>query len=177
MITCDCSDIYAGEYGPDCIRETYPVARKPHQCCECRETIQKGEKYEYVRGCWEGSFETYKTCMTCVNIRDAYCGSAFVYGELAETISECMGFWYPDDPEEYRDAEREPELWQIRQLERDKQEERNLARYGTRHPERTSVLASSLGPENQEKQEEGRKLLAQRAWWEKQRCQTKQQQK
>ena len=45
----------------------------------------------------------YKTCATCVRIRDWYCSSGFFCGELASQIYECLEFDYrtvPDDNDE-----------------------------------------------------------------------------
>lgn len=92
--SCDCGDT------PEFYEETYPVAKKRHQCCECREVINPGEKYERVAGKWEGDFLTFKTCMTCVNIRDHYCPHGSIFGELAEQISNCLGFDYREQVDE-----------------------------------------------------------------------------
>lgn len=44
-------------------------ARKPHICEECRGPILKGERYEFVAGCWEDTVSTFKTCERCHDIR------------------------------------------------------------------------------------------------------------
>ncbi|MEG1042918.1 MAG: hypothetical protein RSE94_23685 [Pseudomonas sp.] len=49
---------------------TEPVARKRHACCECRGHIEPGRRYKLVSGCWEGSMESFKTYMPCVQARD-----------------------------------------------------------------------------------------------------------
>jgi hypothetical protein len=36
--------------------ETQPVARKQHQCEQCLRPILKGERYNYYRGLFEGTF-------------------------------------------------------------------------------------------------------------------------
>ena len=43
-------------------------ARKEHECCECRQTIEKGQFYEVVTGCWDGVWSEFKTCSDCVAI-------------------------------------------------------------------------------------------------------------
>jgi hypothetical protein len=113
-INCDCSDIFASENGPDVISIDNPIARKQHYCCECGDKIIKGEKYELVKGCWEGSWLRFKTCMFCVKLREIYCPGGYTYTELAETIQGCLGFWYPDDPDTWPDEPRKPEPWQLR---------------------------------------------------------------
>jgi hypothetical protein len=45
-------------------------ARKDHQCCECNEIIQVGQRYEHVKALWDGSFGEFKTCLICSRIRD-----------------------------------------------------------------------------------------------------------
>ena len=43
------------------------VARKSHKCCECREEIKAGDRYEYIFSVFEGDIYTYKTCEFCAN--------------------------------------------------------------------------------------------------------------
>jgi len=97
-ISCDCSN--EGYDHADIYQEEYPVARKPHRCCECGEIIQPGQKHHKVRGLWDGSWDTFRTCMTCYNIRDHYCSHGYVFGGLREALGECLGFDYTDIPEE-----------------------------------------------------------------------------
>jgi len=101
-ISCDCS-IDHGEYA-EFYREEFPVARKPYKCCECGETIKRGQKYNKVTACWDGRFSTYRTCMPCKSIRDKYCPNGFIFELLRETISECLGFDYTEVPEDDGDA-------------------------------------------------------------------------
>lgn len=44
-------------------------ARKQHQCEECSGYILPGERYEHVRGKWNGDVDTFKTCERCVDLR------------------------------------------------------------------------------------------------------------
>jgi len=63
------------------------VARKDHRCSECGETIPKGDKYERVTGLWGDSIDTFKTCLSCVEIRDHFaCGNGFIFGQVWEDI-------------------------------------------------------------------------------------------
>jgi hypothetical protein len=67
-------------------------ARKEHKCCACGETIQVGQIYEYTTYKFEGIFITDKTCLTCVRIRNDFCGPM---GEgLQDHILECLGVNY-----------------------------------------------------------------------------------
>jgi len=65
-------------------------ARKPHVCCECREPIVPGQRYELVKGCWEGDWSSHKTCLPCVAIRDQYCCDGYVYGGLWWALIKAM---------------------------------------------------------------------------------------
>jgi len=86
---CDCSNLQAGECGPDVFSMATRVARKQHVCCECGEYILPGDKYEHVSGCWDGTWDTYKTCGGCVWMRNRYCSGGWIYGELFEQLEEC----------------------------------------------------------------------------------------
>jgi hypothetical protein len=47
----------------------YPKANKDHRCCECSGEIKRGEKYQKVKGCWDGKWHTFKTCEDCADLR------------------------------------------------------------------------------------------------------------
>lgn len=55
---------------PQPYREAMCKARKEHKCCECRRIIQPGDMYQRAEGCWDGHFETFKTCVRCARLRD-----------------------------------------------------------------------------------------------------------
>lgn len=102
-IGCSCICSYDGE-APDVSNTTWPKARKEHECCECGEAIEPGQRYERTSGLWDGFWDTFKTCRACVRIRADVCCGGFVYGELRELISEEFGFDYvtgecPEDEE------------------------------------------------------------------------------
>lgn len=147
-INCDCSDVYACA-GDSFVREKTIRARKQHHCCECGDVIEKGEEYQVASGCWDGSWYHFKTCSFCVMLRDTYCPGGYIYGELAETIQECLGLWYPSDPATTgKDEPREPEKWQLRVLAEEKKRQENVERYGVADPGVTSVLATSWERKN-----------------------------
>ena len=54
---------------PSVMDETYPKANRKHRCCECGSDIKKGDKYQKVKGCWDGEWQTFKTCMDCADLR------------------------------------------------------------------------------------------------------------
>lgn len=78
-------------------------ARKRWECCECPEPIQPGEEYHYVRGLWDGTWRTFRTCMPCKRIRDEYMTCGFVYGQLGQDLKECWGFDYRTVPTDEED--------------------------------------------------------------------------
>jgi hypothetical protein len=49
---------------PKIINQTKRKARKPHKCCECWTTIEKGEVYQCIEGLWD-DFHTYRMCLDC----------------------------------------------------------------------------------------------------------------
>jgi len=87
----------SGGEAPRLTRESFPVARKEHTCCECGSTVTKGEKYEKIDGLWD-DFETYKTCMFCSGVRisahsdfDLMSDEGFAFGELWECVGSDYG--------------------------------------------------------------------------------------
>ena len=96
-ISCDCSCDIDG--GPNFSKETFPKARKNHKCCECKDSILPGSKYNRIKGMWDGKFLTFCTCMACHRIREHYCSSGYMLGDLRDQISECIGFDYTEIPE------------------------------------------------------------------------------
>lgn len=63
---CDCDGEPPEFYDANIVR-----ARKPHRCCECLSEIEPGEHYEHVAGKWQGDFATFKTCIECIELREA----------------------------------------------------------------------------------------------------------
>lgn len=80
MCDCDYSD-------PPTFYESKMVrGRKTHRCCECLRTIEKGEQHQYTTGLWDGNFEDFRTCDTCLAMiaevkLECYC-HGFVMDEL-----------------------------------------------------------------------------------------------
>lgn len=86
MVTC--CPLSSGDDGPTFATTTTPTAAKEHPCCECHEPIPKGARYEKTSGCWEDTFSTYRTCLSCVEIRDHFACSGWIYGELWNDLAE-----------------------------------------------------------------------------------------
>lgn len=75
---------------PSVFRESFPVARKAHRCYECRRMIQKGEKYRYIFGVWEGTSDTMHICAHCQALAEwmvVLCGG-HPYGDLYSELDE-----------------------------------------------------------------------------------------
>ena len=89
---------------PRCFTETWPVARKPHKCCECSSIIPVGEKHHCYFGVWDMA-ETFRTCPVCEILRKevvakpGYMGGDFedepntwpAFGRLLDHISRNDG--------------------------------------------------------------------------------------
>lgn len=78
--------------GPECYVVAEPRAKKFHRCCECGGGIQIGETYEKTFGIWDGDPLQFKTCLGCVEIREALAAGSpdgqWYYGNLAEEVEE-----------------------------------------------------------------------------------------
>lgn len=55
---------------PSCYCHETPMARRAHQCCECRGEIKPGEIYHRHHGVWDGEGATYKVCADCEALKD-----------------------------------------------------------------------------------------------------------
>lgn len=87
-MTVTCCPLSYGDEGPRFSNTTTPKARKEHQCCECREVIPIGATYEKTVGNWDGNFETYLTCLSCVEIRNHFACSGWIFEHVWEDIEE-----------------------------------------------------------------------------------------
>ncbi len=78
----------------DVWNETRPTAKKAHRCEECRENIEVGSKYQRVESLFDGHWETTKTCLLCVELREHFsCGRSTIMGELWASLEESF---FPD---------------------------------------------------------------------------------
>jgi hypothetical protein len=97
MISCDCS-VDCDEPCLVCCEVTRK-ARKEHRCCECRETIRVGQRYVEETGIdYDHDPFCYRTCLPCHAIRERYCPGGWCWGDLAQTIYDCLEFDYRKVP-------------------------------------------------------------------------------
>ena len=75
------------------------TARKKHVCCECREDISPGDKYEHVSGKSESRFFVYKTCLGCMRIRDDLFCEGYYYEMMWEMLIDHLREAYYDEDE------------------------------------------------------------------------------
>lgn len=76
---CECLEMF---------KQNEVKARKTHRCGECGDIISPGDVYERSSGKCDGDFDTYKTCLTCVEIRSAiFCGT-YIFGAIWDDIMD-----------------------------------------------------------------------------------------
>lgn len=69
---CDCkSPDYDDEEGEELYEEQERLALSPLNCCECHHPINIGEKYRYIKGCWDGDWSVYGMCLSCSRVSDS----------------------------------------------------------------------------------------------------------
>jgi hypothetical protein len=88
-----CCPLSEGDEPAHFSRSVTRTARKEHKCCECCEPIPVGATYEHYIGKWDGDLSTYKTCASCVEIRNHFACNGWVFTMLWADLEE--GF-FPD---------------------------------------------------------------------------------
>ncbi len=88
----NCSCVYVGnDYDPpEFHRAIIRKAIKDHVCCECKRTVRRGEKYEYVSALYDGHISNYKTCEDCLSIRDELFCEGWYYTKAKEYLWEYL---------------------------------------------------------------------------------------
>lgn len=103
---------YTGLDQPKVSRTAIVRARKEHTCCECNESIRRGDDYHVVSGLWVDTFDAFKTCARCYFVREMLareeiaegCGYDEAYPpftHLAEAWHEAHRGFPGDAPPEY----------------------------------------------------------------------------
>ncbi len=86
----ECGCIYTGVDEDAVEVRTVRVARKEHHCGECRQVIAVGQRYETRAHFYDGSARTYKTCLCCAEIRDAFFCEGWYYGCVWSDVEDQM---------------------------------------------------------------------------------------
>lgn len=63
------SSCYCDYDAPEFYIKEIRKARKQRKCYECGRSIETGERYEHVRGKWDGDVASYDTCPRCLDLR------------------------------------------------------------------------------------------------------------
>lgn len=71
------------------IAERINKARKEHKCHECGSVIKVGQKYFVEKEIYDGVFRTHKTCMPCLEVRNAYM-HCWYWGKIWEDLRNCI---------------------------------------------------------------------------------------
>jgi hypothetical protein len=79
---CECGDYDPPEF----LRERRVKANKPHECCECLQTIEKGETYQNASGKWDGRLETFRTCLGCLDLAKRLGVTCWCFGMLMDEL-------------------------------------------------------------------------------------------
>ena len=93
------------------LTEEFRTARKEHNCYECGNPIEKGERYHYYAGLSDGDFFAHKAHLSCEQYLKEYGqeDGCWIAGTMLESMYEADAFpglhevggessdW-PDDP-------------------------------------------------------------------------------
>ncbi len=88
-----CCPLSSGENYADHASVSKIRARKAHHCVECREAIAIKDEYERYVLIGDGSASTYKTCLSCVEIRDHFACDGWLFGQV---WSDIENNFFPD---------------------------------------------------------------------------------
>jgi hypothetical protein len=77
-----------GDFYPVVSRAVVRTARKEHVCIECGEAITPGTRYEFTSGIWDGIPDAFKTCLSCVEIRNHFGCEGWVIGQVWSDLEE-----------------------------------------------------------------------------------------
>ena len=97
--SCICIDVDCEE--ADLFTEQIVTARSRYKCCECGVTINPGDQHECANGKWHGDFDTFRTCLACMNVRDSLMECGWYYGQLWETIHNSICISQSESDDEY----------------------------------------------------------------------------
>jgi hypothetical protein len=104
-----CEEVY------EVYNEIHPIARKPHTCAACKESISPGQRYTRCFILFDGDAETVIRCSRCQTIHEHLrklgdgdmwpaekldCGQEYLehWGKEAPPEIAALAFWRPGDP-------------------------------------------------------------------------------
>lgn len=84
--------VYSGcDDFPSFFKQKYRKAQNEYLCSECGSKINKGDQYEYVQMLQDGDWDTFRTCLTCDEIRQAFSCDGVMYGGMFwDSMEECF---------------------------------------------------------------------------------------
>ena len=82
------------------LKQKHFRASKDHVCSECGKTINKGERYLYEVGSYEGRLLYYKTCPDCESIRDAFFCNGWWFGNIRDDLVDHIDYMGGDISED-----------------------------------------------------------------------------
>ena len=100
MENCSCVYVDYDSGPPEFHRAKIQTAKKEQRCGECKRIIRPFEKYEYVSGKWDNCFDTHKTCMDCIDIRNIFFCDGWLYGGMKEYLQEHLGNMHGETDED-----------------------------------------------------------------------------
>lgn len=65
---------------------TWHNTRLQRQCCECNLTIERGERYQRLSGCYDNEWHNYSTCRDCANTRDEFLKNGFTISRMMDDL-------------------------------------------------------------------------------------------
>ena len=96
----ECGVSFGSDYGDDneLYVETWRTARKPHECGECKQTIQPRSRYLRVVGKNDGRMWTFTLCEPCNTILHEFTEGSWEFGSLWENFEETWASGTPLQP-------------------------------------------------------------------------------
>lgn len=88
----ECSCVYiSNDFDePELFTEKMVKSRTNHVCSECGEKIHSGQQYERTKGRWECDWHLYKTCNTCLEIRNAFFCEGWFYSNILSDLQDMI---------------------------------------------------------------------------------------
>lgn len=69
-----------------CFPAVFRRSRRERACCECDAPIRVGDRYIRDAGASDGSAWSFDTCLPCLELRERYCCSGWIFGRLRDSL-------------------------------------------------------------------------------------------